>query len=505
MKGLHELFAQNLVNDAIPHLVKAEHLTLVVGAGVSAEAGLPTWPMLIQRLLESLGSRHGLSGEDLEQFCSWTMEAEGLTGAAAIVESNLEESDFRRWVREELYRDAPTLLVPGPSARACAKLKGLLGDRCEVVTTNYDPVLRNAFNEEDSLKHLRIRACTDDRPAASEEAIVRHLHGFMTQHKTFGDIVLSEGHYHAMQGSESAWQEPFMRQRLTHSPCLFVGTSLTDPNLLRYLYRTSGSTQHLALFTRQQEAAQRRYAKNSAEKIRDSTLKERWERLGVRPLLADYYADNSQFLWELIWQLEEGENLTSHSQRLYRWETTISNELMPTRAKVRFRNKQDELQGHLSSELERLLQSLAADGVEVSRGERLGMHLWVYLPSNNALLLIGASDRAWRDASTLSPVPVDWDTMETWASVQAFCSGGLAIRSTVHQSTTRWNHVVGIPLFSSEPPWGHLPLGVLTVASTVSGDKSVLGRGLEALRGISWRLSDRAAALLTPPDGYAET
>ena len=32
------------------------------------------------------------------------------------------------------------------------------------------------------------------------------------------------------------WQEKYMRRRLESTTCLFIGTSLSDPNLLRYLY-----------------------------------------------------------------------------------------------------------------------------------------------------------------------------------------------------------------------------------------------------------------------------
>lgn len=488
------------VDDALSRLLDADHLTLVVGAGASVEGGFPTWPTLIRRLLERLGSERGLSGDELDAFCSWSMETDGLTGAAAVVESNLGEDVFRRWVREELYMDAPAKLVPGPSARACARLKALRADQCEVVTTNYDPLLRHALREEPGLVDWKVDARVDDSPATSTEAVVRHLHGYITRSKTFGDVVLAEGHYHAMQGSERAWQESFMRRRLQHGPCLFVGTSLTDPNLLRYLYRTSGAARHVALFTRQQEAAQRRVASGALEETRDASVQLRWDRLGIHSLLADYYTDSAQFLWELVWRIEQGSDGPTYLERLSRWETIIGRELGPEKAVPRFASKQDELQEHLAAELERLLESLADDGFEPHADEKLGMHLWVYLPSSAALLMIGGSDRAWRDPSTLAPLPINWESNSHWASVQAFCSGSLASQSTAHESATRWNHVVGVPLFSSSPPWGRLPLGALTMASTLPGDNSVLGRGLGALRAISGLLVERAATLLIPPD-----
>lgn len=494
-----EFFARKAVGEAIERLIAADHLTLVVGAGSSVEAGFPTWPALIRRLLERLGEDRGLSGEELARFCDWTMQSDGLIGAAAVVESALGEADFRRWVRQELYQDTPEEPVPGPSARACAKIKALRPDRCEIVTTNYDPVLRSALRDEPGLDEFDVDARTDDGPAKGMEAIVRHLHGYITPGKTFGDIVLSEGHYHAMQGDDKAWQEDFMRVRLQAGPCLFVGTSLTDPNLLRYLYRTSGSAEHVALFTRQQDARHRLDARKELEDVRDATAQIRWERLSVQPLLADFYTDSAQFLWELVWMLEEGVGAPSYIRRLSDWEEVTRAELVRADDPARFADKQDELQQHLSAELDRLVESLADDGVVPNDDERLGIHLWLHLPSEGALVLIGGSDRAWRDASTLSPVPINWETNLTWASIQAFCSGSLASQSTAEQAATRWNHVVGLPLFSHEAPWGRLPVGVLTVGSTLPETASILGRGLAALRSISWRLVERATPLLVPP------
>lgn len=490
-------FGTDEVEGTALRLLSGEHLTVVLGAGISVEAGLPTWRELVWRLLERLGERAGLEGAALTSYCEWTLRADGLTAAAAVVEANLDEADFRRLVREELYRGVTDGLVPGPSARACARLKAHLGERCELVTTNYDLLILDALRNEPIGEAMSVEAVTDDRPTTNETAYVRHLHGIVQPHRTAGDLVLAEGHYHAMQGSEQTWQEAFMRQRLRHSSCLFAGTSLTDPNLLRYLYRTGGNRPHAALFTRQDDAANRQEAGASVEGVRDETAKTRWRALNVEPLLADYYTEAAQFLWELVWLLESERGAPRYVERLTAWENAISRELTPRRNAQRFVEKQDELHDHLSAELDRVRLTLAEAGSKLRRGERLGLHLWVYKPSQRALLLIGASDRVWRDRSTLYPIPIEWGT--SWAAVKAFCSGSLAARATEDQPATRWNHVVGIPLFSSERPWGRLPIGVLTIGSTLPEHRSVLGRGISRIRTLSWLLADRAAPLLLPP------
>jgi hypothetical protein len=54
----------------------------------------------------------------------------------------------------------------------------------------------------------------------------------------------------------TSWQEQCVTEQLETSSCLFVGTSLTDPNLIRYLYgyKQAQSRAHAAVFVRQGDA-----------------------------------------------------------------------------------------------------------------------------------------------------------------------------------------------------------------------------------------------------------
>lgn len=82
-------------------------ITLLAGAGVSMEAGLPSWPTLVRRLLEDAAG--DLQGQLRRDWIDALMR-EGPLAAAAIAENSSIEEDFRidttawrRRIRDALY------------------------------------------------------------------------------------------------------------------------------------------------------------------------------------------------------------------------------------------------------------------------------------------------------------------------------------------------------------------------------------------------------------------
>jgi hypothetical protein len=65
-------FAQPPLNRLIADAAAAQRLTLLLGAGASIEAGLPSWPALIERLLVRAGTERGLLAKPVEaQVREW--------------------------------------------------------------------------------------------------------------------------------------------------------------------------------------------------------------------------------------------------------------------------------------------------------------------------------------------------------------------------------------------------------------------------------------------------
>jgi hypothetical protein len=478
-RGLCDLFGRAEVKAFIDHVAEADCLSVVAGAGTSIESGFPDWTRLVTRLLTRVALERGLEGGAVDEFAGWTLQREGLTAAAAVAEACLGAS-FSSELHAALYGQQLTP-PPGQSAIAIAQLVETLGvDGCDVATTNYDLVLEHA-----------IEMVTGQSSTVATQAgrgpgnRVLHLHGVVTPRgRIRGELVLSERDYFLMQ-EDSAWQQTYFSERLSSSTCVFVGASLTDPNILRYLYRTETAGQHFALFSRQQDAGLYDEAESSVVLLREETSELRWRRAGIQPIHTDFFSQSAQLLHEALHRRRTAQRRRVYHplpKRLARWRKRLEDGALTVRPGP-FRSAQLDLQEMMEDLLAGLKLDLSDAGHRPGSGERLGISLWVYDPRNETLTNWASADRVWRDPRTMEPLPVDWRS--DFVSVQAFCAGSLVSRSTEQHVATRWNHVIGAPLYVDADGGGRLPAGAVTIASTRSAPSSVLDRGLGTLRRVS--------------------
>lgn len=475
---------------AIERLSEADALTIVVGAGVSQESGLPDWNGLVSELLKVVGQQAGAAEEALDRFAQWSIRSDGLPGAGATAKAWLG-ADFTTSIRQELYRESGSEPRPGATAQCIARLRRAAGPKCEVVTLNYDTLLEKALRET-GFRASEIKRYVSARKGRSGDAVVRHLHGVLTPTEMDGTVVLSESDYHLMQDKQR-WQERYMRDRLKRTACLFVGTSLSDPNLLRYLYRAELGAPHVAVFVRQADDWWFSSDYESVRGPREESVLRRWKAVNVEPLLADYFSQSAQFVSEVARRRELGAAYVSYHHRLLDWEKQIERTLLSTEP-VRFRRTQERVQPLLEAWCTQVRDYLLDNGAAES-DEHLGLHLWVRDPSARALVRLASSVRLWRDPNTVQRVPISRPT--NWVAVEAFCAG-----TTIAQrpgELSRWNFVLGLPVVLNDDERGRLPVGVLTLASTKTGEESGLARLTPALTdAIATYLTQRAARLLTP-------
>lgn len=227
-------------------------ITMFVGAGVSTEAGLPTWSELVAGLLEGVGS--DLDDDDRARWLALTLK-EGPLAAAAIAKALYSDpAEFRRALRSALYRGRrPPDFLPGALAEQLAWLKQRLRSRLLLLTANYDGLLEVALRELglDTVSYVRARKEPEGKSA------VWHLHGRMMLNPagsawlSEGQLVLAEGEY--ARSSYATWPQQYVGERMKESLCVFIGLSMTDPNFVRWLYRYGSDTDfdHLVVFVRQ--------------------------------------------------------------------------------------------------------------------------------------------------------------------------------------------------------------------------------------------------------------
>ncbi|MCX6020651.1 MAG: SIR2 family protein [Chloroflexi bacterium] len=218
-------------------------LVLFAGSGASLSAGLPTWNDLIARLFTTtLLTPDGaveVDQQNLERYARLyrlLYSRYSMTVQARYVRQHLGDLFLDR-VRQELYsfgRSTSELLQA--IARLCVPVVNAGGVRA-VVTYNFDDLLER--NIRSIMAEVR-PIYREDQAPEQHELPVYHVHGYLPQTPESPDdgspnIVFSEEAYHRQFHNPYTWENLVQLRYLRENVALFVGMSLTDPNIRRLL------------------------------------------------------------------------------------------------------------------------------------------------------------------------------------------------------------------------------------------------------------------------------
>ena len=455
------------IDQLITSFAQTTALTVIVGAGASMEASLPSWPTLIERLLQRVADEDPLLTDPLArgEWVTSTLAREDLLAAGAIVEV-LADEDLAALLPDALYAgEDPASFEPGPIAHQVANLRRCFGERATLLTTNYDDLIERALLEAGFSKR-DVRSYVQSRAVRAPVIAVTHLHGLAGRGSAPKQLVLSEEQYHRMQRG-SSWQERCMTERLESSSCLFVGTSLTDPNLIRYLYgyKQSPARTHAAIFVRQGETDG---ASAEVGAARERAAAKRWGRCGVQAIFVDHFADAAQLLYEIAHRRDADDGYTPIGARADRALRLIGDVALRDGApQDEFAERQVALSRWLRDTLRVTLT--AALGAGPPESEPLAIALWLLSPDGRRITGWVHSDRAHQDPTTIESVPVRADS--TWAAVRAVCQG-VQVEHPSESEISRWRFVRALPIVLKEP--SRIPIGALTIASALPGAESIL-------------------------------
>jgi hypothetical protein len=458
------------VDDLVLRFAESPALTLIVGAGASMEASLPSWRELIERLLRRVAATNPkLTGaKTRNRWTDSTLEREDLLAAGAIVEV-LAQDELDTLLPDELYApEGASAFEPGPIAHQVAYLRQCFGARMSLLTTNYDDLIERAllaagYSKRDVRSHVR-RA----RVPASAVAVT-HLHGFAGRNRPAKRLVLTEEQYQRMQ-RRTSWQERCVTAQLERTLCLFVGTSLTDPNLIRYLYgyKQPGSRPHAAIFVRQSDAAGPE--EDEVLAAREDAVARRWARRGVEAVFVDHFADAAQLVYEIGWARKVGKAYEPAPVRARRALSRIERlALLSDAGEPEFAQRQVELSEWLRQTLKVTLASAVGGSPHV--GEPIALALWLLSEDGRRLTGWAHSDRAHQDPTTIESVPLRADS--TWVAARAVCQG-VRVDHDRRSEVSRWRFIRALPIVIDAPT--RLPVGCLTIASTRPRAHSVLAR-----------------------------
>ena len=224
--------------EKLSEALQSGKLTLVCGAGVSVGAGIPSWNSLLLRLLESMmikiSNDHSISLENVTANAFHKRLGSSSLMIGKYLKSNLG-NDFLSELRDALYQGNPTScdLIDAIVELSRPQRNGKPLD--SIITFNFDALIEENL-EKSNIKHKAISS--EGLRSSPVELPIYHVHGFLPRRGRIArdtEIVFSEDAYHTHFIDSFSWTNLIQLNKLSQNTCLFIGLSLTDPNLRRLL------------------------------------------------------------------------------------------------------------------------------------------------------------------------------------------------------------------------------------------------------------------------------
>lgn len=228
---------------SISNLTKAfkdEKLVLVLGAGISLEFGIPTWDSLLQKLMVHTIEKDNEVSTLLSNLFNKIFTPNPLI-AGRYLQDYFENnnSSFENMVRDVLYKkvekDTKSSLLE-EIVRLCVA-PGKSPNLDSIITYNFDDILEYKLEKtEMDIPFKSIYGIGMD--VRNDELPIYHVHGFLPQNKKLDKlnvITFGESNYHQQYSDIYSWNNIVQINKFRENTCVFIGSSLTDPNIRRLL------------------------------------------------------------------------------------------------------------------------------------------------------------------------------------------------------------------------------------------------------------------------------
>jgi len=229
---------QSLKN--ISESYKKEKLVLVLGAGISLEFGVPSWDNLLQNLMvHTIEKEHKVSSLLSKLFNEIFTPNPLIAGRYLQDYFEKNNSSFESMVRDVLYsgidkdKNSSTL---NEIVRICVA-PGKSPNIDSIITYNFDDILEYKLDKTQmdipykSIYGIGMEIKNDELP-------IYHVHGYLPENKKLNNsnkITFGESNYHQQYSDIYSWNNIVQINKFRENTCLFIGSSLTDPNIRRLL------------------------------------------------------------------------------------------------------------------------------------------------------------------------------------------------------------------------------------------------------------------------------
>lgn len=268
---------ENLLKELQSQYKNSGKTSLLLGAGVSCSANLPSWDELISSLfitylVNSSSENKELSTMPATEYVetikhiSKTFSEKYLRSAllsarylrTGFFTQNQDSKSFIKELQKNLYnkerKESDLIKIIGKlciPTRTGAKVKS-------IITYNFDNLVEQHLDNA-NLKYRSI--FLDNDKYSNEELPIYHVHGFIPQNIELDndnsfekmDLIFSEEGYHRMYSNPYHWSNLIQLSILKENTCIMIGLSMDDPNLRRLLeiaQTGNESIQHFAFLKR---------------------------------------------------------------------------------------------------------------------------------------------------------------------------------------------------------------------------------------------------------------
>jgi hypothetical protein len=429
------------IEGQLGRLAEADHLGLLLGAGASVAAGLPSWDELALRLL-----RHAGAIGDADTARAYLASQDPTLAAEA---ARATAQDWHGVMHTALYGDPVAELYPGSLHLAAAYLAASGPQRVALLTLNIDDVLEEALGDvlSDLDRNEGVFARTAATPRAREGAHeVQHLHGLLPRDRSLPpqDVVLTLSDFNRLTSTAHPWQAGALGDVLSRGPLVLAGTTFRDADVRQWLHASQDQRRDTGHGV---TAVVARHGLGlSGQQFADvrEAVQQQWSAVGADTLLVQDHADAAQLLREVAAVGSSGY------------------ELPKARARAFFDRHVEafsELQAHYAVLLDADLETLPA-----GRDPDSDLTLWL-ADGSNELIRWASHDRTYRSPDKLRRVHLGYDSL--WTAARAVSLNEVLIDATTpNQGTGRWRTVLAAPVTVSLPGGPDLVLGAVSVGTT---------------------------------------
>jgi len=245
-KELNKFAKDNaILTNEIRTAYKNGKLVFVFGAGISKDFGLPDWNILLQKLILKSFEVEGKYSNDrariLAQLFQKIFSPSPLI-SARYLKNYFENNDsikFENEVRKALYDS----IISNTKSNLMDEIlhfcvaPGKAPNLDSIITYNYDDILEEYLSKQKINIPFRPIYKVGMKSENNELAIY-HIHGYLPRKGNIDSslkITLSEDEYHRQYNDIYNWSNMIQINKFKDNTCLFIGVSLTDPNLRRIL------------------------------------------------------------------------------------------------------------------------------------------------------------------------------------------------------------------------------------------------------------------------------